>query len=145
MSAFIVSHEHIDAICAAASTYPDYGLTWQSTEARKSLLKGESLDPIGQMLWHENMVSVSYRYHEDDPSEMPGPTGLTADKLLSYRYRRPKKIPTPVEALKLIHCYAYQSCEHDEWNTSEAKAFCDALEADLIRHVPGYDAAHWGI
>ena len=48
-----------------------------------------------------------------------------------------------VEALKALDCYEYQSCEHPEWETSEAFEFCRAMRNLLIGCLPGYDAAQW--
>jgi len=49
----------------------------------------------------------------------------------------------PVITLSLISCYEYQSCEHPEWRTSEARAICEALRKLAIRNLPGYDEAPW--
>jgi hypothetical protein len=56
---------------------------------------------------------------------------------------KPRKLPDAIQALKLIACYEYQSCEHPEWPKSDAKDFCDSLTRALVRVVPGYDAAPW--
>jgi hypothetical protein len=50
-----------------------------------------------------------------------------------------------VVLIKAIHCYEYQSCEHDEWEKSKAADYCTALESMLVHELPGYDAAPWGI
>jgi hypothetical protein len=87
------------------------------------------------MLLAENFRSVNHRYAEEGE-----PAGM-------YEYREPKVGPigyNPVQVLKAIHCLEYQSCEHPEWETSEARAFLKALEARTIRKIPGYDAAEWG-
>jgi hypothetical protein len=48
-----------------------------------------------------------------------------------------------VQVLKAIQSYAYQSCEHPEWDGSLAKRFCDWLESAIIGDLPGYDDAEW--
>lgn len=144
MSAFIVSQQHIDAICTAAITYPDYGVAWQAADTSwRKLNKGDPLDAIGHMLWEENVASVSYRYDDCEDGDWPGPIGLTIDQVRAYRHQPPKRLPTVVEALKLLNCYEYQSCEHDGWETSEASAFIKGLRRALIYALPGYDQAPW--
>ena len=45
--------------------------------------------------------------------------------------------------LKALVAYEYQSCEHEQWSSSQAESFCDALRAVAITTLPGYDAAPW--
>jgi hypothetical protein len=47
--------------------------------------------------------------------------------------------------LNALHAYTYQSCEHNGWETSQAKAFCDALRDRLISTLPGYNDGPWTI
>jgi hypothetical protein len=47
--------------------------------------------------------------------------------------------------IKLCHHYAYQACEHDGWEASDARKLVDAIEAHAVRHLPGYDDAPWGV
>ncbi|ETB37543.1 hypothetical protein O974_28215, partial [Mycobacterium avium 11-0986] len=42
-------------------------------------------------------------------------------------------------------CYEYQACEPNDWQTTEAYAFCRELHNMLIQVLPGYDPAPWGI
>ena len=119
MSAFIVSQKHIQYLITAAI---DYQVIVRDSEQ------------TGQLLWDENVKSVNYRY-PTDPQER-------------YIYHhKPFCVPpiNPIIVIKQCHCYAYQSCEHPEWETSEAKRLIDALEANAIRRVAGYDSAPWGI
>jgi len=144
MSAFIVSKETIDAICYAAIHYPHNGLHWKGEHGTlKALEHGQRPDAIGEILWHENVVSVRTRYPDDAEDSLPGPNELTMVDVLTYRFTRPP-LPSVVEALKLIDCLEYQSCEHDEWDTSEACHFLGSLRRALIRCLPGYEKAPWG-
>ena len=144
MSAFIVSKQHIDAICSAALTYPKWGIHWcVEDEPWKQLRRGDEPSRVGQMLWHTNVASVATRYDDCAPGKWPGPTGLTLDTVLAYRYQPPRSVPTVVEALKLLDCYEYQSCEHEEWESSEARNFVESLRRALIKELPGYDHAAW--
>jgi len=50
-----------------------------------------------------------------------------------------------VQTLKAIACFDYQACETDDWQQSEAFAFCEALRDRAINKLPGYSEAKWGI
>ena len=148
MSAFIVSKEHIDAMVHAGLKYGRrYTLRWRvgadpewagdyeaysvAVQTQTRELTRETADRVGAMLWNENMRSVDHRYEQANDREV-------------YRFTEYDKMQ-PVMALKLIDCYEYQSCEHDEWESSEAHAFCQALRKTLIHSLPGYDDAPWGL
>jgi hypothetical protein len=167
MSAFIVSKEHIDALVTAgmASRYGE--MSWRAGDERHSL-SHSTTSTVGAMLWAENVASVEYRYSppgreqtygegfgeavtgSDLPGtfqlEMiaPGVEPVSVPQWFSeYRYTR--RALSPVEVLKAIDCYEYQSCEHPEWDESEAKAFCDSLRSLQIGMLPGYNDAKWSI
>lgn len=154
MSAFVVVKPHVDALIQLAvdgpperERYPGdcYGPRWlaepvehwQDAEWRSA--SSANRDEIGDMLVRECVRSVSYRYQDND--DLPGP--IEPYYLAPYAYERPPHCPTAVEGLKLIACYEYQSCEHPQWETSQAKRFCDALRSSLIDALPGYDDAPW--
>lgn len=119
MSAFIVSHDHIDALVTYAVTK---GLTRRTpTEA-------------GQVLLAENAKSVAHRYNE----------GVSNEPTL-YRHRTFTKPLPAIAILKAVDCLAYQSCEHDGWESSDAKALLDTIRDTAIRAVPGYAEAQWEI
>jgi hypothetical protein len=86
----------------------------------------------GQMLWDENFRSVNYRYTEEKSAP-------------AYSFKRNLQPIDPIVVLKQISCYEYQSCEHSDWESSEAKAFCSALQGKMISWLPGYDDAPWGV
>lgn len=122
MSAFVVTTAHIDALVYASIHFDRY-------HGRDRF---EKADEIGAMLLKENYRSVNYRYNEEDAPQR-------------YTYKQPRKVPTLIEALKAIDCLEYQSCEHPEWETCEAKKFLDSLRKTLISTLPGYNDAPWAI
>lgn len=164
MSAFLVSKPHIDALVYAALSRRRCGLSWYdcdpvALEAQftSSLdyfavlhvhhreARHEDADRLGRMLWQENLASVTARYPDDASGERPGPCGLTDEQIAAYTYTSPRTRLEPVAILKALHCYEYQSCEHDGWRGSEAYQFCQALQAAMISALPGYDEADWEI
>lgn len=72
---------------------------------------------VGAMLWAENVRSVNHRYAEEDLEPIyPGlPAGWRSARI------------DPARLLSVIGCYEYQSCEHPEWESSEARIYCTAL------------------
>ncbi len=141
MSAYIVDEEHIRYLVNAGLSLNTYGkMTWYShgTAIEPPRKLGELHDgnasEIGMMLWRENRASVDARYREEN---LP----------MIYTHDRPgAKIHAidPVQVLKSISCYEYQTCEHNGWYESVARAFCEGLRGLAINKLPGYDAAAWG-
>jgi hypothetical protein len=125
MSAFVVSKRDIDAVV---------------TVALEQNFSNRPANELGKLLWLENVKSVAYRYgmparHADEHH------GYLAD-VNAYAFE-----PCPLSdgaASKIVHCLDYQSCEHDEWPTSEAGKLVNALIAKLPSGGPDYDKAPWG-
>ena len=133
MSAWIVSKAHIRAMVSLGVS--------RGLIVKGSML-GSRMSELGQMLINENVASVRYRY-PDSGDQLPGPNERYW--LTPYRHDLvgPARVPTPVEGLKLINCYEYQSCEHPGWEDSDAHKWCQDLESALIHDLPGYDEAPW--
>ncbi len=116
---------------------------------------------LGELLVRENVRSVEGRYPDTngDRGDLPGP--LDAYYMGPYvfePYRRsgqrlcvagmPEAICAPCSAgelAKAIRCYEYQSCEHAEWESSQAHAICEALLSECVEALPGYGSAPWGV
>jgi hypothetical protein len=130
MSAWIVSKAHIDVMVSAALAAKDWGDFSFYHDNERIVVTSDNADEIGQMLWEENHKSVNARYRENT-------------KTPKYTFR-PVEVPSPGEVAKGIGCYEYQSCEHDGWETSAAKAFCTELEGVQIVRLPEYESAPWG-
>ncbi len=154
MSAYMIDRDHVRYLVEAALTIPGRNcqhshLTWiwgvdrqANTYERGELYPGDHkrAAEVGQMLWDECHTSVCYRYPDGD---LPGP----CDQDFTYREHRStmhRERIEPVQTIKACDCYQYQSCEHPGWDTSQAKAFIDALRSEAWRSLPGYDDAEWG-
>lgn len=142
MSAFVVSKAHIDAIISVARLGPAEadrsGVHWWPlayADGTTRRFVDVEPDAAGAILLLENERSVAHRYSR--PFEPEG-SGAAC-----YTFACPTRRPTAVEALKLIACLDYQSCEHPGWRDSEAFAFCAALKDALISVLPGYGTAPW--
>src|SRR5262249_54372168 len=112
--------------------------SWTSDELqrlgrqRRRELTRQTVGRVGAMLLAENRRSVDHRYNEQE-WEQP------------YLFTELPGRPDPVVVLKPVACYRYQSCEHPDWRTSDAAAFCDALQDRATRCLPGYATAPWEI
>lgn len=158
MSAFVVDKVHIDALVTAglklASRYgpmkwtdrgptdeeisdthvrgqsiPYGSMVWYSEHKRE--LTSETAGRVGAMLLAENVRSVNHRYDEEE-WEQP------------YEFSQLRGTPDPRVVLEAIACYEYQSCEHPEWERSEAYRFCDTLRRECVRLLTG-DVSVWEI
>ena len=150
MSAYVVDENHIRfmveaATCRSLGSMHDGGLRWYHGETLHELrlLDSDGATAAGQMLWDENVRSVKHRYPDCSDDTLPGPIGCS----FVYEHgNRPRLRPIdPVAVLKACDGYEYQSCEHPEWEQSEAKAFIDELRSRAIHSLPGYDDAAWEV
>ena len=151
MSAFEVDKTHIDVMVSAAlqrihgdrlywyhsldaETVPGEALPSQSDyldrlkKARREVTP-ENAGMWGALLVAENRRSVNHRYNEDEIEE-------------PYEFTEYTGNFDAVKMLAAIGCYEYQACEHPEWKTSEARAFCEALRDRMIHALPGYSSFH---
>lgn len=139
MSAYIVSKGHIRFLVEAAGRLSRDPVSWYHNGRHRSLsrfIKTDSpneLTPsqLGALLWEENVRSVDHRYSEEN--------GVGA-----YAHVRSSLPIDPVQVFASLRCYEYQTCEHPEWETSEAKAICEAIRRAAIRALPGSDDTVWG-
>jgi hypothetical protein len=153
VSAYIVDRKHIVYLVSAmldhqiANSY--FSWYWKGAPTRdersKRLGAGdyERAAEIANQLWQENIKSVSYRYPGESSATLPGPVSENfVIDASDFRVWHPPI--DPVQLLKSINCYAYQTCEHPEWEESEAHAMMESLKQDAIRALPGYEHATWG-
>lgn len=131
MSAFQVGPEHLGAIVRFALRGGRSTPFWRGHPTN-----GNDAADMLACLAFECYRSVRYRYPEGD---LPGPiafpdTPVVYDDALSL-YRD----LTPVQALVALRCYEYQSCEHPEWEASEARALIGRIKDLAISRLPGYD------
>ena len=130
MSAFIVNHNHINAIVRWACR--NYVKSYHGNPTRTWAIAGREQETV-ELLYKENVKSVNYRYHD---------WGAEPDKIVYNPFATDL---TPVQVIKACHCLGYQSCEHDGWEDSDAKAILDDIEAAAVRALPGYEDAEWEI
>lgn len=129
MSAFIVSDEHIAAIVGSALAHDRWHKTLTITDAVAS----------AHILANENARSVNTRYaHHNQPEDPP----TVSAKRIQHYYKNPL---TPVQLLKAIQSLDYQSCETDDWNTTQAFKLLQNYQSTAIAALPGYEQAGWAL
>ena len=147
MSAYAVTHGTIRLLIEASRKRnpmdPHAGpLRWyHNGQSHDAGFDQDRADYIGKMLCRENANSLDARY----PGAIKSAEGDMYDpSWLDYIHQDCNKSLTPAQLFKAAHCYVYQACEHPGWETSEAKAFIDALCHRWEGFVQGYTDAKWG-
>lgn len=119
MSSFLVSDNHLHAICSFAG---------------KLKLLGSSLPEhcrLFVMLKEANLLALQDRY--GDPAE-------------KVAKPEPKQVDvSPVALLKAVQCLDYQCSDWQKWGDSLAKKYLGVIESAAIMELPGYDDAAWAI
>jgi len=145
MSAYIVEKQHILYLVETAMEQLFHRFTWYSGGQHNELPMGDykRAAEVANMLWRENIASVSGRYPNESSATLPGSIEdsyvITPDDFTAEVYKF-----DPAQIMKACHCYEYQSCEHDAWDDSEAKSFIDTLARRASTKVAGYEKAEWG-
>ena len=128
MSAFLVSDDHITALCTfACDTDAVHASLWLNGVCLNA--EGRHLDMF-RMLKQANLDSLVARYGEE-------PT--LADERLG------RLVLPPVAIVKACDCLAYQSCEVSGWDVTDAALTLESIRNAAISRLPGYDDAAWSI
>jgi hypothetical protein len=116
MSAWLVSHAHIDALVQQMIV--------------EQIIQPSQATKVGTALWMENHLSLHARYRDPIP------------ELIDYQFAGIEAPLIPEAIVMLAHCYDYQSCEHgDAYYTSPSKRDLDLLTAALEAKGYTYEAA----
>ncbi len=129
MSAFIVNEYHISQLIRYGS-HRDVSMCVNGVFDRRMSGKEQELMAI---LVKANFESVNHRYEENTPA-MPGAYAPDFERVLS-----------PVQVIKACNCYDYQSCEIDNYETTDAAKNIEAIRSRAINALPGYEEAEWEI
>lgn len=147
MSAYLVTLEHIQYLIEAGKHYgmliPDEKADFGHIQLKNA--SQEKLEAFGQMLWDENVKSVEGRYPDCKGKELPGEwLGVPMDDRRFFRVGSFWTHFDPLQVIAACKCYAYQSCEHKEWEESQAHKYTEGLIGAACSHLPGYDKTIWG-
>lgn len=149
MSAYVVDPAHIDVMLSVAINGPKESLRarWTAPYVYELLEGDQHTGPVardtaalaGRALLAECIASVSYLYPDDPPGGLPGP--IPNPVVDQYEWTDFGRLLTPVETLKTIGSYEYQSCEHPDWWCSGSHHFCQRFRSALIECLPGFEEA----
>ena len=132
MSAWIVPHNHINALLTYASKQKFLNYFYLNGERHLDTQQDADLQKAAEILVAENYRSFNYRYDETTP-----PPPIT--------FRRypppPNTYLSPVEILKACDCYDYQACETDGYHQSDAAKIVDQIRHNAIANLPGWEQA----
>ena len=135
MSAFQLPETHIGAI-AKWAIRNNHGAAFRAYWDRSS--RQYYFEDICTVLADECFRSVRSRY----PSgPLPGPVSAGDGPVVCTLAQSQYANLQPVDVLKACASYDYQSCESDDWGTTEAHALIRAIERAAIRALPGFDAS----
>jgi hypothetical protein len=150
MSAFVVSKRDVlYLVTAAMNRELTYGgaFHWRGQDSLSRELGNfdyKKAAQVATMLWQENCRSVADCYVDNpDMSVRPEYHAVSERDVLDYFDNHLPPF-NPIQLVKSCDYYDYQSCEHDEWETSEAKSFTDHLRKWAIVLLPEWKAAVWG-
>ncbi len=127
MSAFMCSENHINTIVTFAcqrriDAYVD-GLHFNA---------GADPQKWVDVLTKANRDSLEVRYGDTFPEPIP-----------KFKKHRPET--TPVEIVKLCQSFEYQACEVDDYKSTKAHRFIEAVLYEILTTMDGYDDAAWSI
>jgi hypothetical protein len=142
MSAYIVSHDHIDALLTFATSEPNNPVTFvMPITGNRVEITRESLTETGRVLLKENERSVRHRYPGDTDAKFHGRIG---DNEADYKFKEWGKPLTALSILNGCNCFDYQACETDDYHESLACRIIDAIRHRAILRLPGIkDAPGW--
>lgn len=151
MSAFICGQDHFKALAIFASTRGHYGLNVDPRyieglkEGAPATDQAELATRFANILYHENIRSVSFRYSDEPYETLPGPIEKPVMITVNNRDLANRKYLdlSPVALLKMCDCLEYQSCETPTWDDTIAYRVLLHLRKAAVHALPGYDNAPW--
>ena len=143
MSAFVVSHKHINTLLSYANRQDNPLHFYLSGDVVLRADQVDDLQRAAEILLAENYSSVFARYPDTaaDPTTVPG---IIAEAGQSITFRFEPDV-SAVQILKGCQCYDYQACETADYDQSDAKRIINRLKSEAIHRLAGYDDAQWEI
>lgn len=137
MSAYIVSHAHIDALL----TFAEEQQLSETLGFKCNLGAEPALSDVGRVLLKENERSVNHLYpHDPDDAE--------AESYTFERYTFRADLTAGQRAMtviKLCESFDYQACETDDYEQSSAAKVIKIIRDRAIAAHPDYESAPWGV
>jgi hypothetical protein len=147
MSAYFVPDDHINALieCAYRWSNSAFSIWMGANKPTLYLNQEEDCQIIARLLRYANVKSLAARYPKDFWVMYPNYDPILDNRdIPEISYRPFNRLPNPVQALKWLDNYEYQTCEFEGWVYSDAKKICDAFRSRYNYALPGYGTAEWG-
>ena len=140
MSAYLMDQGVVDGLVKTAVSYGGaVGFAYPFGRAQRQFLNAANANRLVTLMLCENYQSVSYRYRGEPLEDLPGPyDSKFFAQALDGTYQMVdllRRDLDPIDVIAGVDCYDYQSCEHDGWDDSEAKAFCETLRVEAVRRL----------
>lgn len=152
MSAFIVSHDHIDALLTFAKLHRVSYYVPQSICNKPGGVRvdigHDNVTEVGRILLTENERSVRHRYDDCAADDLPGTIGENAASYNFREFGELYRLPAAKKCAWILNgcrCFDYQACETDDYEASLAHRIIEAIQAAAIRALPHIDDAPWEI
>lgn len=128
MSAYIMATEDINNIVnyfvnATASTQ-----LWLLVNGEYVYLTRTNAERVAQILYSENVRSVDHRYNETNARD--------------FIYKPSYRTVEDREVSQLIHSLEYQSCETDDYYSTEAYKMLCAMRKNLLQRIFAEDVEY---
>ena len=121
MSAFLCTPKHIALIA-----------TWA---ADRGLVKDRAT--AARLLAEENVCSIAYRYPHRAENLVEQWLDMPEEEFFTKCMETRVEGYAPAQVHSLAGSLEYQSCEHPDWETSEAKRIVDLVIRDTAGHPRG--------
>lgn len=139
MSAYIVDHDHIDALITHAIVRE----VWYRANGNSIKITADNATEVGRILLDENERSVRYRYPRVAPDELPGTIGQDAAK---YNFRPWGEPLESLVILKACDGLEYQCSETDDYQDSIAVNILNSIRKREISRLPDYyESPGWSL
>jgi hypothetical protein len=142
MSAYVVSFNHINTLVSFLAQHCRQPRVTLNDGTVLIFNQTDDCQRAAEILLAENVRSVSYRYQDDDVSNLPG---VIAEAGTAIVYNPIWYLPPAVAILKACDCYDYQTCENKDYPTTDAWKIVDTVRGYAIRSLRGYEEANWEI
>jgi hypothetical protein len=125
MSAYIVENDHINVIVSWFDDYRKDNQLWYSVNGNYGYMDKETMPLVAQVLHSENVRSVNNRYND-----------MESDEVYQFRFiSNAKKGFGLAEIAGAIDCLEYQSCESDDYHSTDAYKIITSMRKHLLKLV----------
>jgi hypothetical protein len=128
MSAFIVNDNHVDVIVSYFVTSIMDDKLWYEMNGKYGYMGLEEAEAVANCLMAQNVRSVNSRYNEVN------------DKFYTFNHIQWAHQTYSVgEIANAISCLEYQSCETDDYHTTDAYKIIQSMRKHLLKQVADAD------